>query len=183
MRIIIAFAAALAAAASYATNYEALVKSAESSGDGVAPISSIWQKDNELALAEATSPASIAECVADRDAADALLAGVKTAYETDPMTAFRIAEATHYVTAVPEPQWYEFWKESRRGARRTWTEALLARARSSDDDYVRIFCIDQLRWCAFPCQSGAVRALGNMREKGVWDFAQQVANELEGRRD
>ena len=170
--------AALAAAAAMATNYEQLGKIAESYGDDVAPISSTWQKEHEAELAAATAPEAVAACVASRDAAKALLECVKTAYETDPLVAFRIAEVTRYVMLEPEPSWYRFWSSSRRAERELWTEALLDRARWTADEYVKIFCIEQLRWCAFPEQADAVRSLGEDCEKGVRDFAAQIAGEL-----
>lgn len=174
-------AAALAAAAVFAVSYEDIAKEEESFDEDAAPISSAWQKEHEAELAAATSPEAIAECVKSRDAAKALLDNVKTAYDTDPLVAFRIAEASHYVMSLPRPSWYAFWRSSRRSERVVWTEALMDRARWADDDYVKMFCIEQLRWCAFPDQADAVRALGEGCEKGACDFAAQVAGEIASR--
>ena len=172
-----------AAASVAAVNYEELVKSAETSGNGVAPISSIWQKENAVALSEATTPEAIAACVESRENADALLAEVKTAYETDPVAAIKIAEVTHYVMDGASAPWWAFWRSSRRGERRIWTEALLARAKAATDDYVKIFCLDQLRWCAFPGQSPEILSVGEGLSGHVAKFAAQVAKEAGDRRN
>ena len=144
-------------------------------------ISSSWQKDHEAELAAATSPEAIAKVVSSRDAAKALLDDVKTAYETEPLVAFRIAQVTRYVMTEPETSWYQLWRSSRRAERELWTNALLDRARWATDEYVKIFCIEQLRWCAFPEQADAVRALGEDCEKCVRDFATQIAGEIASR--
>ena len=175
-------AAMLAATvASAATNYEKLGSLVDEGGDDAAPISSSWQKKHEAELAAATAPEAVAKVVSSRDAAKALLDDVKTAYETDPLVAFRIAEVTHYVMTEPERLWYQLWRPSRRAERELWTNALLDRARWAADEYVKIFCIEQLRWCAFPEQADAVRALGEDCEKRVRDFAAQIAGEIASR--
>ena len=171
-------AASVSAAAVFAVNYEEIAKAVEPSGDDVAPITSDWQQEHAQELAAATSPEALAACVESRDAARALLDGVKPAYETDPLAAFRIAAVTRYVMNSPEPSWYAFWRRSRHAERVVWTESLMDRARWADDGYVKIFCIEQLRWCAFPGQADAVRALGEGCEKGVHEFAAQVADEI-----
>ena len=172
--------ALLAAGSAMAVNYEALVKSAETSGDGVAPISSIWQKENAAALAKATAPEAVAACVADEASARALLAKVKTAYETDPVTAYQIAEVTHWVMVDSDAAWYEFWREHRGDRRRLWAEALLRTAEKAADEYVQIFCLDQLRWCGCKCGAKCLAAFAEgEKSKAVKDFAAWVARELE----
>ena len=184
MKLTFFLSVCLAAASSLAAvNYETLVKSAESSGDGVAPISSIWQKENETVISEATEPEAIAASVESREMADALLAEVKPAYETDPVAAVKIAEVTHYVMEGANVPWWVFWRSSRNGERRIWTEALIARAKSSDDEYVKIFCLDQLRWCAYPEQSQEILSVGDGVFGPAAKFAVQVAQEVGGRRD
>ena len=176
-------AAILAAAAlpAFAFNYETLIKNAEST-DGKAPIASIWQKDNEKALAAAVSEESIAAYTDSREAAMKLLSSVKPAYDTDPLDSFRIAEVTHWVMVDADSSWYEFWREHRGSNRRVWTEALIETASGASDDYVKIFCLDQLRWCAFPCQAEKVGLVGARGGKAVRDFAQMVVRELKGDR-
>ena len=175
--------AILAAAAlpAFAFNYETLVKNAEST-DGKAPISSIWQDKNGKALDAAMSEEAIAAFTESEEAAMKLLSSVKPAYATDPLDAFRIAEVTHWVMVDSDSSWYEFWREHRGSNRRVWTEALLATASGATDDYVKIFCLDQLRWCAFPCQAERVGLVGAGGSKAVGDFAQMVARELKGDR-
>ena len=181
MKTLTLCAAILAATAAWATNYEKLGNIADETDDNVAPISSAWQKEHAAELAAATAPEAIAAYVASREAADRLLDGVKTAYETDPLVAFRIAEVARYVMTEPETSWYKFWGSSRRAERELWTNALLDRARWTSDEYVKIFCIEQLRWCAFPEQADAVRTIGEGCEKCVRDFAAQVAGEIASR--
>ena len=181
MKTFTACTAALVAAVVFAENYETLGRIAETSDDGAAPISSEWQKEHGAELAAATAPDAIAACVESRDAAKALLDCVKTAYETEPLVAFRIAEVSRYVMETPEAPWYAFWSTSRNAERTIWTEALIDRARWADDGYVKIFCIEQLRWCAFPWQADAVRALGEGCENCVRDFAAQIAGEIASR--
>ena len=173
--------AILAAAAlpALAFNYETLVKNAESA-DGKAPISSIWQKENGKALSAAMAEESIAAYAGSREAAMKLLSSVKPAYATDPLDAFRIAEVTHWVMVDSDSSWYEFWREHRESNRRIWTEALIDTATGASDDYVKLFCLDQLRWCAFPCQADKVGLVGARGGRAVRDFAQMVVRELKG---
>ena len=179
-RILVAILAA-AAIPAFAFNYETLIKNAEST-DGKAPIASIWQKENEKALAAAVSEGEIAAYTDSEEAAMKLLSSVKPAYATDPLDAFRIAEVTHWVMVDSDSSWYEFWREHRGPNRRIWTEALIATASGASDDYVKLFCLDQLRWCAFPCQAEKVALVGACGGKGVRDFAQMVVRELKGDR-
>lgn len=172
---------AVSASTAFAFNYETLVKNAEST-DGKAPISSIWQEQNAKALAEATSKEVIAGFTDSEASAMKLLSAVKPAYVTDPLDAYRIAEVTHWVMVDADASWYEFWREHRGTNRRVWTEALIATALGASDDYVKTFCLDQLRWCAFPCQTEQVARIGASGGKAVRDFAQMVVRELKGDR-
>ena len=105
-------------------------------------------------------------------AADALLAEVKPAYGGDPVALAKIAAASQFVMRADAP----------RGARKTWTQALLDRAASSDDSYIKIFCLDQIRWCGSRGDVARVRAIGDAGRKPVREFAAMAARELSGDR-
>ena len=105
-------------------------------------------------------------------AADALLAEVKPAYGGDPVALAKIAAASQFVMRADAP----------RGARKTWTQALLDRAASSDDSYIKIFCLDQIRWCGSRGDAARVRAIGDAGRKPVREFAAMAARELSGDR-
>ena len=174
---------ATAALPAFAFNYETLVKNAEST-DGKAPISSIWQEKNKAALDAATAEDVIAAFTDSEEAAQALLARVKPAYATDPLVSYQIAEVTHWVMVDSDASWYEFWREHRGDRRRLWAESLLRTAEKAADEYVQIFCLDQLRWCGCACQADRIRRLGvKSTSNGVREFVCWVIRELTGRTD
>ena len=114
-----------------------------------------------------------------KTAVDALLAEVKPGYATDALKATQIAVLTQRVMAkFPQP-WWKFWASEDHAARRLWTSRLQAFAAESKSVDVKLFFLDQLRWCGYPGQAKAVRALKGSKE--VTDFADMVATELEGR--
>ena len=130
-----------------------------------------WTQDNERALVEATSDAALAADTKDVAAATRLLAGLRGAYATDPLVAFRIGACSQYVMG-----------RNRERLRDVWTESLLSEAERSTNLYVTTFCLDQLRWCGRPAQAGRVRALGEGAGDGnLAAFAAMVGRELEGR--
>ena len=130
-----------------------------------------WTQDNERALAEATSDAALAADTKDAAAAMRLLEGLRGAYATDPLVAFRIGACSQYVMG-----------RGRERSRDAWTESLLSVAEQSTNLYVRTFCLDQLRWCGHRAQAGRIRALGERSGDGnLAAFAATVVRELEGR--
>lgn len=143
-----------------------------------APTAVAWQNDNDARLAAETCDAALAEVVATAENARRLLAEVKGAYRTDAMAATKIAAVSQWV--MGGDAWYEFWKPSRDDGRKIWTRALLDRVRTSSDSYVRQFCLDQLRWCGYPCQAGCIRAVAAQEsQREVKDLAEMTAMELE----
>jgi hypothetical protein len=107
-----------------------------------------WQTANGRALSSGTDASVLAACVASDASAKALLAKVKPAYATDPLVAAQIAAVSQYVmTGAAAP-------------RAIWTKALLETAAAATDTYVAQFCVDQLRWCAYPEQAAALCAIG-----------------------
>ncbi len=146
------------------------------------PMAVEWHNAHAAELGNAVSDEALAAFVKDEASAKALLAQVKGAYGTDPLVAIQIAAVSQWTVALPEPCWLCFWKESRAGARKIWVKALLERAETAEDDYVKLFCLDQLRWCGCkcPCVAKRIRAVGAAaRTKPVKDMAALVADGLE----
>ena len=147
------------------------------------PMAVEWQNANDAALKAATTPEALAAHVRDAESAKALLGKVKGAYATDPMTLTVAGAVTQFVAQPDDCGWLcsigrflAFWRTC---PRTVWTRALLSCAKESPDVYVQMFCLDQLRWCGFPCQADAVRELGaSAKDKSVKDFAAMVAREL-----
>ena len=140
-----------------------------------------WQNKNDAALKAATSDAALAEIVADDDNAEKLLAKLKGAYLTDPLVAFQVAAVTQW-TMVSDPWYCLFWGEHALG-RKVWVKCLFEQIDRTDDEYVKTFCLDQLRWCAWPDQAEEIREIGTKSgSKVLRDFAAVVALELESRR-
>ena len=134
-----------------------------------APASEKWQSQNKAKLAEATKDEVLAAFVKDAASASALLAEVKPGFQTCPIKAFQIAAVTQYVMLPGRP------------GRALWTDQLLAFAEKSGPTDVKMFYLDQLRWCGLKAQAAKVRALGaSAKEKAVAEFAAQVAEELSG---
>ena len=120
-------------------------------------------------LAEATKNEALAAFVKDEASAAALLAEVKSEYKTCPVKAFQIAAVTQYVMLPGK------------AGRALWTEQLLAFAEKAEQPDVKMFYIDQLRWCGLKAQAGKVVEIGKASgKKCVQEFAEQVATELSG---
>ena len=135
-----------------------------------APASEKWQTQNRAKLAEATKCETLATFVKDEASASALLSEVKTGFQTDPMKAFQIAAVTQYVMCPKQ-----------KAGRALWTAQLLAFAEKAEQPDVKMFYLDQLRWCGLKAQAEKVRALGKASgKKCVQEFAEQVAAELDG---
>ena len=135
-----------------------------------APASEKWQTQNRAKLAEATKCETLATFVKDEASASALLSEVKTGFQTDPMKAFQIAAVTQYVMCPKQ-----------KAGRALWTAQLLAFAEKAEQPDVKLFYLDQLRWCGLKAQAEKVRALGKASgKKCVQEFAEQVAAELDG---
>lgn len=140
-----------------------------------APTAVAWQDANKAALAASVSDAALAAFVADEQAAKALLAQVGSAYKTDPTVATQIAAVSQWVMLKDADADGPHAK-----GRKVWTKALCAAIRGATDDYVKTFCLDQLRWCGCPCGAKCVSALAAQeKSKSVKDFAELVARELQ----
>lgn len=132
-----------------------------------APTSVEWENAHDDDLAAAVENAELDKVIATVSTADALLSEVKGAYETDPLLATKIAAVTAHVM-----------EGGQGGARRVWADALLKAATESEDDYRRMFFLEQLRWCGFSSQVPELKKLGDKSSKGVKDFVALVVREL-----
>lgn len=141
--------------------------------DDKAPTAAEWQAKEGAAIAKAVAPEAVAPSLESAAAADALLAQVKGAYKTDPFVATKIGVATQMAmcpTCKKAP-----------AARKVWAPALLRAAQASADAYRTMFFLDQLRWCGYPEQAGAVANLGEKaKDRCVKEMAAIVARELRG---
>jgi len=147
-----------------------------------APSAVDWQKENDAKIAEATQPDMLKAFVADAEAADKLLAEVKTGYAGCPMKLTQIAAVSQYVMVddgCPLACLW-FWRQSKADMRKVWADALLRNAEKATAPDVAEFMLDQLRWCGCVCQASAVRALGEkVKCPCVKQMAELVAAELE----
>lgn len=136
------------------------------------PMAVEWQKMNDAAIKAATAPEALKAHVKDAIAAKALLGKVKGAYASDPIVLTVAAAVTQQVMKPCKCP-------KRASCRELWSAALLETATQSEDAYVQMFCLDQLRWCGLPCQAEKVGAFaGVASDKSVSDFAAWVAREL-----
>lgn len=104
------------------------------------PLAVNWSKAHDAEIAQATSEAALKAAVADAASADALLAKVKPAYETEPLVLTQIAAVTQWVMQ-------KGCGGSRASARAIWVAALERAIRGAVDEYIRIFCRQQLDLC------------------------------------
>jgi hypothetical protein len=142
------------------------------------PMAVEWHNANRDALEKETSSAAIAEFVKDESSAKALLSKIKGAYKTDPMVAVQIAAVSQYVMTA-EPSCWEFWSWFADSPRQIWTRALLATAASAKESYVVQFCVDQLRWCAYPDQAAELCAIGKKAKcKAVKQMVRMAVAEI-----
>jgi hypothetical protein len=149
------------------------------------PLTSEWQKQQAEAIAAATSDDALAAIASRPAAAEALLAKVRGAYETDALTLTQIAAVTQWV--MRRDAWWTpvcFWTVSHAEGRKVWVRALLKQAETAQDAYVKTFCLDQLRWCACPCPAlpARVRALADAsKDAGVKAMASMVLRAVSAR--
>lgn len=142
------------------------------------PLSYNWSLANDATLKKATCCKALAAVVADDDSAEALLEKVQGAYKTDALVASQIAAVTQWV--MQPDSWYNFlWDGPRAAGRKVWTEELIDRAEDADDVYVKLFCLEQLRFCAYPCQADDILEIGvESKNANVRDFAEMIVRGL-----
>ena len=172
-------AAAVAVAAPKKNAYDILPRDK----DEKYPTTVVWSLQNDEALSAATTDDVLAGFVASDEAAAELLSKVRGAYSSDPLALTQIAAVSQWVMQ-PDPCVLLFWKPSRSAGRRVWVKALLSLAETTSDNYVKTFCLDQLRWCACPCPCVIRRvALIGVKagDRGVKEMSDLVLHELEMR--
>ncbi len=147
--------------------------------DKAHPMAVEWQNANNAELAKLDDAWADGFLAGGKTAIDALLAEVKPDYATDAMTATRIAVLTQRVMATSPKPWWKFWASREHPARSIWASRLLAFATESKSVDVKLFFLDQLRWCGYPSQAPGVLAIKGSKE--LSDFAEMVAVELKGR--
>ena len=164
------FAMVVAALAAGCVTKDAYDIRPEGEDDGV-PNAVAWQNANDAVLEAAMKPQALAAYVQSAAAADALLAEVKPAYQTDPMAATRIAAVTQLVMCPK--------CDKAPAGRAIWTAALIKAAAESSDSYRTMFLLDQLRWCGKPEQADRILAIGaKAKDPAVKEFAAWTVREL-----
>lgn len=135
-----------------------------------APTAVVWSKDNDAKLKAATSDDIVSTIAATEANSLTLLGKLKGAYATDPYVMVLVGAVSQWVMA-----------NGRDAARRTWTDALLKTAETASDDYVKMTCLDQLRWCGDGTSVARIRTIGAKGGPSVRDFAAMVERELTGK--
>ena len=134
--------------------------------DGV-PTAVEWQNAHDREIAAATQPEELSACIKTAEAADALLAQVRSAYETDPLEATKVAAVTQFVMASDQV------------GRAIWRKALLGAAEKSSEAYRTMFFLEQIRWCG---TIDDVEAVGKISasacDENVREFCSVVIREL-----
>ena len=175
---LLAAIAALGLSLVAATDYTKIgAATADAAGD--APLGTAWHAQHIEEVNEATADDALEAFVDAETAAAELLSRIKPGYQTDPLDAIRIGAVTQYVMANAGAKWYEFWKSSRSGERAIWVGALVKALSGAKDEYVAIFLLDQLRWCADEGKVDAIRAAAaHLDSKNVVSLLEQVVREL-----
>ena len=148
--------------------------------DAKYPTTVVWSAQNDEALSAATAEDVIAGFAASDEAASALLAKVKGAYASDPIVLTQVGAVSQWVMR-PDPCWLFFWEPSPSSGRKVWVKALLSLAEKTGDEYIKTFCLDQLRWCApnCPCVRERISEIGSKSgSKAVKDMSDMVLKEL-----
>lgn len=142
------------------------------------PLTSDWQNKQRKVIDEATSDEVIASFVKDAASAQALLAKMKGAYASDPLVLTQIATVSQWVM-LPDAWYNIFWDGLHASGRKVWVEQLLEKAATSSDNYLKVFCLDQLRWCAGQDDIDDILEIGaKSGDKAVKEFAETVARGL-----
>lgn len=110
------------------------------------PLAVNWSQAHDAEIKAGTTDEVLAGFVADDKAAAALLGKLKPAYESDPLVLTQIAAVTQWVM-LPDPWYCILWKGEHAAGRAVWTAALEKKIAESQDEYVRIFCRQQLDLC------------------------------------
>lgn len=135
-----------------------------------APTAVAWSITNNTSLAAATSELVIAGFPRSETSAQELLGKLKGAYQTDPYVMTQVGAVSQWVMRPGLDK-----------DRKTWTQALLKTAENTSDTYMKMTCLDQLRWCGSEDDVARIRAIGEKGDKSVTDFSEMVVRELTGK--
>lgn len=147
------------------------------------PLTVAWQDAHADELKAALADETLAGFVTDAKEADALLAKIRPAYGTDALDAIRIAAVSQWVM-LPDPWYCLFWDGEHAAGRKVWVNALMNRIETTDDSYVKEFCLDQLRWCGCTCPKLVARIKAveaGSSDKAVKELAGIVLREIAGK--
>ncbi len=147
------------------------------------PLTVVWQDAHAEELRKALTDEMLAGFVADAKAADGLLAKIRPAYETDALVAIQIAAVSQWVM-LPDPWYCLFWDGEHAAGRKVWVNALMNRIETTDNSYIKEFCLDQLRWCGCACPKLVARLTAvesGSTDKAVKELAGIVLREIAGK--
>lgn len=134
------------------------------------PSAVVWSNANDTSLAAATSDLVLSDIPRSESSALALLGQLKGAYATDPYVMTQVGAVSQWTM-----------RPGRERERTIWIGALLKTAETTQDAYVQMTCLDQLRWCGDAGSVSRIRAIGAKGDKSVGDFSEMVIRELSGR--
>lgn len=134
------------------------------------PMAVEWDDANAARMETATDEKTLANLVRDAVSAREFLESVKGAYFTDPLVAVQASALSQFAMA----------RDGK--ARDIWRNALLDEVANAIDTYVKLFCLDQLRWCGAADDALRIRVIcKGADDRAVRDMGELVAGELEGR--
>jgi hypothetical protein len=153
---------------------------------GMAPVKGhtmaiAWHATDRAKIDEATAPANISAILASEEKIKALLGEIKEAYQTDELAAAKIAAISQFVMkgAQPKSPWWKFWSSEKISiVRQSWANALIERIKSTDDNYIKEYCLDQLRWCGYAKLTPEIVEIAKTSDKAVSDMAMIVIDQI-----
>ena len=148
------------------------------------PMAVEWQNANGAAIDAATAPDALKAHLRDAKAAAALLARVKGAYASDPLSLTVIGAVSQYSmdASVGRPGGCQKLCKTPGAApcpRKVWNMALIDAVKKSKDEYVQTFLLDQLRWCCCrACKDDVLKLKGCAVSDNVKSFIDWVSDEI-----
>lgn len=120
-----------------------------------------WQYGAGKAALAKITPKSLEAILKDADKKlTPLFNGVKADRTTSPLIATQVASLTEFVMTPAGAKY-----------RKAFAKALFEKAKSSTDDYLTCFFLNQLRWCGLADQSKCILEFAKSRSKNVKDLA------------
>ncbi len=156
------------------------------------PMAVEWHFTDRKAIDDATAPEALEAILSDEAKVKELISKVKPDFKTDAMDAVRIAAISQYVMRGLKQSPKSCGKAgdcSKTSCqskccsknRKLWAGELLAAACAADDDYVKEYYLDQLRWCGMACQAEKIKKLADGSDsKALKDMAAIVIDQITG---